>query len=617
MTVPAKYVTLSNGIKVSEKKNADGTRTDYWKMDLPHAPYLFFMGVGDFTIIKDAPYKGKEVSYYVEKEQAPFAKAVFGNTPEMIKFFSEKLGVDYPWQKYSQIVGRDYVSGAMENTTATLHQESAYQNLRELADNNGWEGTIAHELFHQWFGDLVTAESWSNLTLNESFADYSEYLWDEYKHGKDAADEHHLQAMQGYLFSGSEKKDLVRFKYANEMDMFDGVSYAKGGRILHMLRNYVGDDAFFKSLQNYLTTNKFKAGEAHQLRLAFEEVTGRDLNWFFNQWYFGAGHPELTITNSYDAPSEKLMVVVAQTQKAEKVWQVPVDIDVYINKDKARNTVWLKNRVDTFYFNYGSKPDLVDFDGDRILLSVKKETKTAEEYKIQFEKNANYIARKEAIDYFAKNKMPELSFGLQSSYAGLRKYTLNKILALSDRSSFLQDVEDKFISEKDNQTKAAALKILAKAKDVKYESYFTKNVDAQSYSVAGAALDGLATLKPDQAYTLAKKYSGDARRALGTAVNKIILEKASELDFDYLVGKVKASGLNQAAFTTLGGFAGYLAKIKNISMVKKGIDAIKAFRAKVPAAFLSQVDPSLQGMLEPVGKAHGEEIVQYVVAMFK
>jgi len=156
MTVPAKYVTLSNGLKLSEKKNADGTRTDYWKMDLPHAPYLFFMGVGDFAIIKDKPYKGKEVSYYVEKSQVPYAMKVFGNTPEMMQFFSDKLGIDFPWQKYSQIVGREYVSGAMENTTATLHQDGAYQNNRELADGNAWEETIAHELFHQWFGDLVT-----------------------------------------------------------------------------------------------------------------------------------------------------------------------------------------------------------------------------------------------------------------------------------------------------------------------------------------------------------------------------------------------------------------------------------------------------------------------------
>ena len=220
VTVDNKYVTLSNGKLMSQKKNTDGTRTDYWKMDLPHAPYLFFLGVGDYAVVKDS-WKGKEVNYYVEKEYASVAKKIFGNTPEMMAFFSKITGVDYPWVKYSQITGRDYVAGAMENTTATIHQESAQQDARELVDGNNWEGTIAHELFHQWFGDYVTAESWSNLTLNESFADYSETLWDEYKYGKDAGDAENYQGMQGYLQSGSESKDLVRFYYADKEDMFD------------------------------------------------------------------------------------------------------------------------------------------------------------------------------------------------------------------------------------------------------------------------------------------------------------------------------------------------------------------------------------------------------------
>ncbi|MBS1763122.1 MAG: M1 family metallopeptidase, partial [Bacteroidetes bacterium] len=205
MTVPTTWTTLSNGLLISKKENKDSTRTDNWKMDLPHAPYLVFMGAGEFSVIKDQ-YKGKEVSYYVEKEYAPYARGIFGHTPEMIKFFEEKLNVPYVWPKYSQMVGRDYVSGAMENTTSTLHGEFAYQNNRELADGNSWESTIAHELFHHWFGDLVTAESWSNLTLNESFANYSEYLWNEYKYGKDYADAEGFKDMQGYLFSGSDKK---------------------------------------------------------------------------------------------------------------------------------------------------------------------------------------------------------------------------------------------------------------------------------------------------------------------------------------------------------------------------------------------------------------------------
>ena len=253
------------------------------------------------------------------------AKKIFGHTPEMMAYFSDKVtGIPYPWVKYSQMVGRDYVSGAMENTTATLHQESAQQDARELVDGNIWEGTIAHELFHQWFGDLVTAESWSNLTVNESFANYSQVLWNEYKYGVDAGAYENEKDKQTYFFSGGQKKDLVRFFYADKEDMFDQVTYEKGGRILHMLRNYVGDDAFFKSLNKYLTSNKFGNGSAHKLRLAFEEVTGKDLNWFFNQWYFGSGHPALDISYGYEPENKKAFVYIKQTQSGDKIFKLPV-----------------------------------------------------------------------------------------------------------------------------------------------------------------------------------------------------------------------------------------------------------------------------------------------------
>ena len=168
ITVDDKYKTLSNGVLAESTMNDNGTRTDYWKMDLPHAPYLFMMAVGDFAVVKDK-WRDMEVSYYVEPKYEKYADDIFGNTPEMIDFFSDKLGVDYPWDKYSQIVVRDFVSGAMENTTATVHMENLQQTKREMLDGD-YEDYISHELFHQWFGDLVTCESWSNLPLNESFA---------------------------------------------------------------------------------------------------------------------------------------------------------------------------------------------------------------------------------------------------------------------------------------------------------------------------------------------------------------------------------------------------------------------------------------------------------------
>ena len=176
----------------------------------------------------------------------------------MIDFYSKQLGVDYHWPKYSQIVVRDYVSGAMENTSATLHGDfMVYQTTREMIDGKKGDDVIAHELYHQWFGDLVTAESWSNLPLNESFATYGEYLWNEYKNGRDAADENHAGSRYGYMAQSQQKEvDLIRFDYEHREDMFDGFSYNKGGQVLHMLRKAVGDEAFFASLKLYLESWK-------------------------------------------------------------------------------------------------------------------------------------------------------------------------------------------------------------------------------------------------------------------------------------------------------------------------------------------------------------------------
>ena len=618
MTVPAKYVTLSNGLLISQKKNADGTRTDYWKMDLPHAPYLFFMGVGEYAVIKDS-YKGKEVSYYVEPKYASVARGIFGRTPEMIKFFSDKLGVDYPWQKYAQIVGRDYVSGAMENTTATLHQESAYQNARELVDGIGWESTIAHELFHQWFGDLVTTESWSHITVNESFANYSETLWDEYKKGKDAGDAQNFVDMQGYLSDPSNPgKDLVRFHYADKEDVFDGVSYNKGGRILHMLRNYVGDDAFFKSLNNYLTTNKFKAGEAGLLRLAFEEVTGKDMNWFWNQWYYGSGHPLVKIDYNYETPG-KAMVIIEQTQKTGKVFRLPIAIDIYTGAAKKRYNVWVENNIDTFTFNYSQKPALINVDADKVMLWIKTDNKTAENYVHQMKYAPNYLDRKEALDYFAKKNMPELALGLSDKYAPLRRNTIEKLEAskIAEEAKIIEAIEKIANTDNDRKTKAAAVSYLAKTSNAKYKALYEKNINDSSYSVAGAALEGLIGLEPAKSYELAKKYSTDAKGSLGDVVNEVIIKEGTEADFDFIAKRFDEMPLSQEKVMAIAPFVAYLEKVQNLANVKKGIDVVIKFRNFIPEQFRSFVDPMILGELNKLGKSKGKEIEAYISNGFK
>jgi aminopeptidase N len=603
MTVPAKDVTLSNGLLAHQTKNSDGTRTDDWKMDLPNSPYLFFMGVGDYAIVKDK-YKNMDVDYYVEKQYAPVAKKIFGETPAMIGFFSKILNYPYPWQKYDQIVGREYVSGAMENTTATLHQDGAYQNARQLVDGNAWEDDISHELFHHWFGDLVTTESWSNITLNESFANYSEYLWRQFRYGQDAADELNYKDMQGYLLSGSEDKDLVRFYYQSREDVFDAVSYNKGGRILNMLRNYVGDSAFFTALHNYLEKYKFQPAEAQELRLAFEDVTGQDLNWFWNQWYYGSGQPTLDINYDYTNGVER--VIVNQTQKTGKIFKLPIDIDVYSHEaNKKRYKVWLDNPSDTFYFASAQKPSLVNVDADKVLLCIKKDNKSADEFIQQYKYAPKYLDRREALDYFGKNNMNELSLGLKDKYAGLRLFTLQY---MNNQNSFtspgvLDQIEQMAQNDPDKKVQAAALEILVKTKDTKYLPLFQKYVNDSSYSVAGASLEGLAALQPDQAYPLAKKYSSDALGKLGDVVAEIIEKKGAPEDFNFILDHFKNLPLSGEKIRGTAAFAKYLATVKDKDNVRKGVDEIMNFRKQIPSQYLKYVDPGLKNAFSRISEA--------------
>jgi aminopeptidase N len=629
MTVPAKYVSLSNGKLISQKLNADGTRTDYWKMDLPNSPYLFFMGVGNYALVKDS-WRGKEVNYYVEPEYGPVAKKIFGNTPEMMTFFSKLTGVDYPWVKYSQMTARDYVAGAMENTTATLHQEFAQQDARELTDENRWEGTIAHELFHHWFGDYVTAESWSHLTVNESFADYSQTLWFEYKYGKDAGDAENYWGMRAYLQGDNTKKDLVRFYYSDREDMFDAVSYQKGGRILHMLRNYLGDSAFFKGLNLYLTTNKFKSAEAHHLRLALEEVSGKDLTWYFNQWYFGSGHPKLNINYSYQQEKKQAMVVVKQTQNTGKIFRIPTYIDIYHGKNKSRNMVWIENAIDTFYFTSETKPDLINFDSDKVLLAEKTENKNLDNYIHQYYHSGNYMDRREAVD-FCGRKIDEpkakalLLDAFADSFHGIRGLAISKIDLKKEtqREVFEKKIASLVATEKNRPVKASMLTALGNTNNKEYSIIYLPLVNDSSYTVSGAALIALSKVDSIKALDEATKLSKTATKGdLDVAVNKILIASGNEEIFTKLTTKFSSLGLSNDKFMLMQQIADMAGSMKNNERIKTSIDLIIQFRNEIPGSLKEQVNPYingfiLQGIMSKLKANGNSEMITYLESKMK
>lgn len=284
VTTEDSLVSLSNGLLVKQEKLPGGLRRDCWELKQPHAPYLFALAVGPFRVVKDS-WRGKEVSYYMEPGWESEARAIFGRTPQMLEFFSQRFGVEFPWPKYGQVIVRDFVSGAMENTTAVIHGDMLfYDDAKALTED--YETVVAHELMHHWFGDLVTCESWAQLPVNESFADYSEYLWLEHSRGLEAAELHRIEAYYTYLAEARTKQvPLIRFEYGDPMAMFDAHSYQKGGLTLHLLRRIVGDSAFFLSLRQYLTDNAYQAADIDHLRHAFEKVTGEDWTWFFDQHF--------------------------------------------------------------------------------------------------------------------------------------------------------------------------------------------------------------------------------------------------------------------------------------------------------------------------------------------
>ncbi len=537
ITVPNNFTTLSNGLLINQTENPDTTRTDYWKMSQPHAPYLFFMGIGEYSIIKDT-WKGKPVNYYVEKEYEDEAKDIFGLTPQMIQFFSDKFGVAYPWEKYSQIVGRDFVSGAMENTTTTLHNETAYQKKGQLIDENTWEDTISHELSHHWFGDLVTTESWSNLTVNESFATYAEYLWREFKYGKDPADAHLFEDKNTYLMGGNEAKNLVRFHYADREDMFDGVSYQKGGIILNMLRNELGDDAFFAGLKKYLTDYQFGAAEAHQLRIALEEVSGRDLNPFFNQWYYENGHPKLIVNYEYNEPNKTLKINIKQSSK---IFQFPLKIDIYESGKRIEHTVEVNKNDETFSFQYTAKPNLININANHILLcEITDDQKTLENYIFQSNHAPHFEDRREAVLQLAVNQDNDEAFkammkALNDPYYEIRILALQNIdLSKKFRKEAIKIIENLATSDPKTKVQGEALAVLGKLLDLKYKPLFERGMSSLSYSVKSNATIALYEIDKPAALLGLKNFDEKTKQDLSGLIVQIYIAENDESQMPFI-----------------------------------------------------------------------------------
>jgi aminopeptidase N len=571
VTYDSKYVSLSNGKLKSTRDNKNGTKTDHWVQTIPHSVYLTVLVIGDYTIVKDE-WRGKEVSYYMEPRYKSLARPIFGRTPEMMEYFSKLLGVEFPWDKYSQVIVHDFTAGAMENTSAVTFNTMFQKDERELLDENDDE-TVAHELFHHWFGNIVTCKTWTHLTLNESFANYSEYLWTEYKYGKEAAEYHWTRDLSPYFsYSSAKKEPLIRYFYKKPDDMFDVISYNKGGKILHMLRNYLGDEAFFKSLNLYLTKFRFKTAEYSNLRQCFEEVSGEDLYWFFNQWYDNGGHPILNSSYIKSADSAILMVSQRHNFDSSLVYNIPMDLNIYTGDIIKRQRVILNKKSDTFIIR---EKDVrtISIDGTNSIVAVKNESREVSDWLYLLENSKSYIDQVKALKKLAvhkdKDKVKDAIFNLLSSEQ--KRIKLEGIKAI-DKKWLKRDEKwnDKLKSileeNKLGIIKSAAIDKLSENENLAgFDSLIAPFLCDSSYLVENSSLKFLNTLDPEKAKSYAvKKIYCKSYNILNTAF-EIIAQSKNSKDIVYFEEAIsKAEGYKKLAI--YNNYGTYIASLDQTSI---------------------------------------------------
>lgn len=582
VTIDTSFISVSNGLLIQSTSNGDGTKTDYWKQDKPHAPYLFFLAVGGYVKEQDT-WRDKEVSYYTFPKYKDGLKPMFKNLPEMMEFFSQRLGVDYPWDKLANVIAFDYTAGAMENTSAVLYYDIMFCTPQQLIDSE-FDWIITHELFHQWFGDLVTAESWANLTLNESFADYSEYLWYEYKYGKDIADAYGYRAMKKYLHTARYKKEaIVNYFYNDAQDMFDAIRYEKGGKVLHSLRYYLGDDAFFTAIKKYLTDFKFGCAEISDLRKCFEDVSGEDLNWFFNQWWLDKGHPILDISHKYDAKNKTIELTIRQTQTSAEgpTFRIPTRVDIYAGGKKETKVIDITDRVQTFYFASSVAPQLVNFDADKVLVCEKNQALSDAENVYKFYNAPHYLDKFEALEALTFKQKDNAAVqgvflkALQDNNFYLRLDAINLVDPdkFSDKSQLLLSLQKIINTDPVSQVREKAVAKIAKIQKDKSVPLLEQILNADSsFITQAAALTHLYSFNKTKGYTYAAKLSDTESPELMMAIAKIFKDSSA----DNLEFFKKAIWLNhgRTAYSNFKSIEEFLQKTNNF-ILERGLLFLK------------------------------------------
>ncbi len=514
LTVPGDWLTVSNGKLLGVQDAPDGMKTWTWRQSLPVSTYLISFVAGEYKEKQDT-WHNIPVDYYVPRGMEDTIDSTFSHTKQMLDFFSGRFGVPYPWDQYAQTAVDDFVASGMENVSATtlatrdiVHADLA-GDQPEAADD-----LISHEMTHQWFGDLVTCKDWTNTWLNEGFATFGASLWEEHNYGEDAAAYRYWRDQNSWMPSRELFPIPILARDIDDSVEYVGNVYDKAGWVIHMLREQLGDDAFFAALKHYLEANRLQNVVTADLVKAIEESSGTNVDQFFDQWIYGAGAPRFLVVSGYDAATKKVSLDVRQTQKVEGrvgIFHVPIDVAITTASGEKIFPIEVSKEDETFSFDVDGPPLMVLFDkGDKILKSADFK-KTPEEWIRQLKTASDVPDRADAAVALASFKDDHDAIAALGDAArgdkfwGVREEALRALgridsvearkqvmAALSNDQPWVRQVAveqmGRFVSDEDT------IKRLEKI----YK-------DDKAYSVRGAALQSLAQDKAPGAAELLQK----------------------------------------------------------------------------------------------------------------
>ena len=395
-TVRDAYTVLSNGALVSESHDRKThTRTFHWRQSKPQSSYLVVLAAGEYDILRHGTGR-LPIESYVYRDRAADAQENFAQTADIVNVFGRLTGVPYPWEKYAQIVIADFMWGGMENTGAVTLNDVTLHDRRAALDYNS-NGLLAHEIAHQWFGDLVTCRDWTHLWLNEGFANYYEALYTRESEGEDAFE----LAMRGETHAAMQTERTFGRKPVVSNDSYTGNVYAKGSIILHMLKGVMGERVFERAVKRYLDTYRYSTADTHDLQHVFEEVSGMNLDWFFTQWLMLAGYPRLDVSTEWDDNDSVLTLRVLQTQVRDSltgVFRLPLDLFIRVADRDTMLRLWMEESTTTFPLKLQSSPVMVLVDPRQGLLKSMRAEKSREEWLTQLAHAPFVGARLEAVD---------------------------------------------------------------------------------------------------------------------------------------------------------------------------------------------------------------------------